>query len=399
MPPPKSETPPNAETLEGAKKESLAGVSRTDSTTPDVEKRLLRRYRLDGQIKRVLKADARRIAADQYPWKIHRQTGCTWVPVANAVGMRKSLASGNHSYTGLATCGSVWVCPNCSSKIQERRRLEIVQAIAAMGADGYSPIMVSFTFPHRHSDNLASLLALQQRAIKSMRESWAYKSLMAQMGCAGRIRALEITHGLNGFHPHTHELLFVKNSIDAAEIRHALAAIWVKASRRVGLFRPEIHDATAFLEYGVDVQIADAGVGAYLAKFDDQSKWGISHEMSKSSSKQGRKSGLHPFELVEEKPQAFLEYVHAMKNQRQLVWSRGLKSRCLVEEKTDDQIAEENTDIRESSFHLPAGSWRWILGNDARGEVLMIANRGGAAAVLEFLQKLGYEISPDIVVT
>lgn len=399
MPPPKTETPPNAGTLEGAKSESFGGFSGNDSTSLDVEKKLLRRYSLDGKIKRVLKADARSIASDQYPWKIHRQTGCTWVPVANAVGMRKSLASGNHSFTGLATCGSVWVCPNCSSKIQERRRLEIVQAIAAMGANGYSPVMVSFTFPHRHNDKLSALLELQQRAIKSMRESWAYKSLMAKLGCDGRIRALEITHGLNGFHPHTHELLFVKNSIPADEIRNALAAIWVKACRRVGLFRPSLHCAIAFLQHGVDVQIADAGVGAYLAKFDDQSKWGISHEMSKSSSKQGRRTGLHPFELVENNPRSFVEYVHAMKNQRQLVWSRGLKNRCLVEEKTDEQIAEENTDVRESSFFLPPGSWRWILGNDARGEALMAANRGGAAAVLEFIQKLGYQVPPEIVIT
>lgn len=387
---PRNETPPDVGASEGAKIESLGGVSGNDSTSPDVDARLLRRYRLHTQIKRILTLDARRIASDQYPWKIHRTTACTWVQVANSVTVQRSNETGKHHFKGLATCGSVWVCPICSSRIQERRRLEVVQAILTMDSVGLQPFMVSYTFPHRVGQSLNVLLGLQQRAIKSMRETRAYKSLMATLGYGGRIRSLEVTHGLNGWHPHTHELLFLSSGVDAQKLRDSLAALWTKACRRVGLFRPEIHCAIAFLEHGVDVQEADKSVGAYLAKLDDQSKWGMSHEVTKSSSKQGRRTGRHPFELVEALPDSFIEYVHAMKGQQQIVWSRGLKAQCKLQEKTDEDLATESVESGVLAFYLPSGSWAWVTGNDARAEVLEAANRGGAPEVIRYLESLGW---------
>ena len=48
----------------------------------------------------------------------------------------KSKEHNTASYGGLQTCGSVWTCPVCSSKIAERRRVEIQGAIATHRAQG-----------------------------------------------------------------------------------------------------------------------------------------------------------------------------------------------------------------------------------------------------------------------
>jgi hypothetical protein len=129
---------------------------------------------------------------------------------------------------------------------------------------------------------------------------------------------------------------------------------------------------------------------------DDQNKWGLSHEMTKSSSKQGRLSGVHPFQLANQDATAhlFVEYVRAMKGQRQLVWSRGLKKLAGVLDKSDEQIAAEEVTKADDRIPVPIDAWRYVLGNDARWELTVAAKYGGGAAVAEYLYYLGYN-SPE----
>ncbi|KRG79825.1 hypothetical protein ABB34_14710, partial [Stenotrophomonas daejeonensis] len=209
--------------------------------------------------------------------------------------------------------------PLCASKIQERRLQEVVEAIAWGEGQGKAFVMASYTFPHRVDQPLALLLKLQQQAITYMRGRRQYMALMGDVGFAGRIRTLEVTHGKNGWHPHTHELLIVSPSADPLRMRMVLAELWLKACKKVGLFQPDRDDEWAFLAHAVDVRDGDEGAASYLAKMDDQNKWGLSHEMTKGSSKQGRASGSHPFKLAVEVSTSalFMEYVTAIKGSRQ----------------------------------------------------------------------------------
>ena len=74
--------------------------------------------------------------------------------------------------------------------------------------------------------------------------------------------------------------------------------------------------------------------------------------MSKGHIKQGRNGGYTPFDLlelsIEDKPihgklpsKLFQEFAIAMKGQRQLVWGRGLKKLLRIDEKTDEELAQE----------------------------------------------------------
>jgi hypothetical protein len=215
---------------------------------------------------------------------------------------------------------------------------------------------------------------------------------MRECGAVGRIRSLEVTHGQNGWHPHTHELLFLNRGVCPGWLRHRLAVLWFRACAKVGLFRHERDDEIAFMEHAVDVQVGDDGAAAYIAKMDDQTKWGLSHEVTKSSSKQGRRAGMHPFKLAvqDSTSHLFIEYVRAMKGARQLVWSRGLKAQVGIEEKTDEEIATEQTANVQDQIPIHPEAWRYVVGNDARFELTHVAKHGGAAAVARFLSLLGY---------
>lgn len=389
---PEKRNPPPVDADEGFKEQSGGDQLRTKNSTATRDGYTRERFRLDGKIKRLLKADALKSEPDKYPANVHRTIACSWIRIGD-VSLIKPQKRETYHYKGLATCGSVHTCPICASKIQERRRQEVAQAITYCASIKAAPVMVSYTFPHRVDQPLAFLLSLQQSAIKSLRGSRTYMALMQRAGSAGRIRTLEVTFGQNGWHPHTHELLFLKAKMPPAWLRDQLAQLWLKACEKVGLFNRDRDSEADFLRYSVDARAGDEGVAGYMAKMDDQTKWGLSHELTKSSSKQGRRSGVHPFKLADDDMTAhlFIEYVRAMKGQRQLVWSRGLKAAVGVAEKTDDEIAREETTKIDQAIAILPDQWRIVLGNDARFELLQAAQAAGVVGVAEFLKLLGYE--------
>lgn len=389
--PPRTTNPPDVGASEGVSGQSGGHQLGHKDSKKGREDYARERYAVQGAIRRHLIGAAAKSHPGQHAGNVYRTAACMWVPI-DAVAMVRPADRETYHYKGLATCGSVWVCPLCAAKIQERRRHEVLQAVELKGAQGRESVMLSFTFPHRVEQPLSLLLRLQQEALKSMREGRAYKQLMEAVGQAGRIRALEVTHGANGWHPHTHELLFLRPGVDVEWLEDELAKLWLRACRRVGLFDPKQTREGDFLRYAVDVRGADKAVGEYLAKLDQASDWNVTHELTKASSKQGRRAGQHPFRLALEKTTSalFLEYVDAIKGARQLVWSRGLKGEVGIEEKTDQQLAQEENARAIDSIGITRAAWRVVLGNDARWELTEAARKGGSDEVARMLRLLGY---------
>jgi len=52
------------------------------------------------------------------------------------VQVHKTCEHNKAFYTGLMACGSVWHCPVCSSKVSERRRVELQGALLGAAALG-----------------------------------------------------------------------------------------------------------------------------------------------------------------------------------------------------------------------------------------------------------------------
>lgn len=330
----------------------------------------------------------------QHAGNVYRTAACRHLHHAD-INVMKNLEHGTAFYAGLVTCGSPWSCSVCASRIQERRRHEIKAAIAWAESLGLVCVMVTFTFPHRHWHRLADLIVQQREAFKRLRYSKGYRKVKP----LGLIRSLELTYSdRNGWHPHTHELWFCEP--DNVPTQYALSLLWEAAASRAGLLdhvEPHSRHWAEFMVHGVDVK-RDMTEGDYLAKQDDSRSWGFAEEVSKATSKAGRRNGFHPFHfLVRKNPgdaARFLEYHAAMKGARQLFWSPGLKAKVGIDDLSDETIADESRDPADLLAHIPLAAWRVVRGNDAHAELLEAAETGGAPAVRSLLASLGWPGHP-----
>lgn len=286
-------------------------------------------------------------------------------------------------YGGLMVCGSVWICPVCASKISERRKTELKQASEAHRNAGGSLTMLTLTFSHTKTDKLSELLYRLGKAMLKFRSGKRYNNLRDRLALIGSIRAFEVTYGENGWHPHIHLLNFHSNEIDPwemEELEDNFYNLWSSACVKNGL--------EASREYGVKLEDATEA-DQYIGKWGDlvQKKWGIDSEMTKANIKKGRENSLTPFDflriVVEDGDisyrSQFAEYAKAMKGRTQLYWSRGLKKQFLIEEKTDEQIAELKEEPADLLGGLSWQDWKYIIVNDYR------------AKLLDLIEKYGYE--------
>lgn len=321
----------------------------------------------------------------KHPGDCYRVCDCRHVTHGN-VGIMRSIEHGSCFYKGLVTCGSPWACPLCASIIQERRRAEIAQAIEWAEAQGLVVLMVTFTFPHTHFNSLNSLILNQRDAFTRLRKGKAY----AKLKPSGLIRSLEVTHGQNGWHPHTHELWFCdSNNLPG---QWDITRLWRSACIRAGLLdENDRAKVGAFNSRSVDIKV-NATCSDYLAKQDDVRSWGLADEVARAKSKAGKRSGVHPHHfLIRRNPgdkALYVEYVKAMKGARQLFWSPGLKDRVGLDDIDDATLAVEPEDSAIVLSMLSLDDWKLIRGNAAHAEALDAAENGGETALKALLNAL-----------
>lgn len=313
----------------------------------------------------------------------------------------KSKEHSKAHYKGLQTCGSVWRCPVCAAKIAERRRLEIRQAMDAHKEAGGCVNMLTLTCPHQRSDNLGELLAKQAKALNNFWKDRTVKAIFAEMGTIGQIRALETTNGRlsdhdNGWHPHYHCLLFQGIGIDLARFDRAqmqdwqvkLYLRWAARCKAAGLGEPSF-------EHGLKLDGADKA-DQYM------SKWGLEDEMTKGHTKKAL-HGETPFDLLrayqadpsdKQAAALFIEFAKTFEGKRQLHWSKGLKARYQVEEKSDDVLAAETVDPAWFLGMVTHEQWRDVLAVEGRHVVLAVASSSGWEGVTSYLHQIKGSAGP-----
>jgi hypothetical protein len=116
--------------------------------------------------------------------------------------------------------------------------------------------------------------------------------------------------------------------------------------------------------------------------------------MTKGHTKKAKAGGESPFDLLRavmadrQDKQAwalFKEFAACFKGKQQLSWSRGLKARFMVDEKTDEELSQEKDDRATLLGLLTVDQWRDVLKLHLRGPLLEIAAKGGWEAVQRLL--------------
>lgn len=384
--------------------ERSLGTNTKSSTPPSsgsftnrVQQTRAERYRLQNSARDLLlwKGQAKGL---EYPANFHRTAKCLHVRTGSNVGVHLSNEHNKAFMSGLAICGSVWSCPVCAAKIQERRRIEIAQGFDWAYANNKKMIMVTFTIPHYANQRLAELITKMREAFSGLRAGKPWAKITQRVGYVGLIRSLEITIGENGWHPHTHEAWIVDKDTDTEALRDRIAARWLTMCERAGIVAKS--SEAAFLARSVNI-MDNCSTSDYLAKQDDSRNWGIDRELASASSKKSRSpKGFHPFGLLAEHAEGgegrkdagarFIEYATTMRDKRcrQIFWSHGLKKRVGLEDKQDEQLAEEHTDKADMLGLLDSEQWRLVIKNQAKSDVLDAAENGGWGAVMALIANL-----------
>lgn len=322
------------------------------------------------------------------------------IPTCQTVDVIYDPKNQQAHYKNLITCGSVWMCPACASRITEQRAQELQQAVQKWQENGFVALL-TYTLRHDAKDELGAVLTGIREAHRRFMGGRSWAQFVERFGWAGSVTALEVTHGSAGWHPHLHELVFFDPMHTATwtVFRNTAKERWIKA---LAAFN---HDAT--WKHGLDLKTADSQIAEYVTKFGHlpvTKTWTLEREIAKSASKRSRsKDGRSPFQLLMDygdgdtsAGKLFQEYARTFKGRRQLVWSRGLHEQLLPDqEMSDEQLVEQLPDEYILLAQIPSRGWKIILAlpDEVRGRILEIASQFDAAALTRYLSQFGILIS------
>ena len=305
--------------------------------------------------------------------------------VHQLIDVYKNKESNLISFGGLMSCGSVWECPVCASKITEVRRNELKEATSRWEEKNNSVLLLTLTTPHYRRDTCRKVTDGLNDATRRFYNGRKFKQVAQNMGLAGRIKTLEVTYGENGWHSHTHTLLFIQGKITEKEIKNiqqALLSQWQAACFSAGVPVPN--------EHGLDL-VAGNKAAAYV------SKWGLEEEMTKGHLKKGKKEGhVSPFGLLdlyeegdEKAGELFVEYCETFKGKRQLSWTRGLREKMgLGQEKTDQEISEQPEEKSELFISITSHVWSKVIRSNRLLEFIGVCARGTKEDAQKWLDDL-----------
>jgi hypothetical protein len=188
---------------------------------------------------------------------------------ASGVVVRR-LPGGRAAYSGLYRCGDFWRCPSCRVTLGIRRARQIETALRAHVDAGGSALLATYTVPHDRDESLPVVLA-------RLAGTWRRYAKHAWRDCVGaryvgNVRALEVTHGVSGWHPHYHVLVFI-----APDLPY-LTPVCVALSER--------WSQVAGAEWRADVrQVARDGVAAVARYLTTDGISGASYEVASPAAK------------------------------------------------------------------------------------------------------------------
>lgn len=339
------------------------------------------RYRLRGLLREVTTIDRCKL--------------CGWEPLGGGIVVKVGHKNGRNSagFGGLETCGRVWLCPVCAAKVRVRRGDQIAEGVMRHLEAGYWAWFLTVTLPHEKGDALKASFDALTKALQYVKSGKRYQEDKERFGILGDIKAVEVTHGANGWHPHAHVLILTTKEISFDEIcawYARLDARWAAGLRKVGWpeGKPGVRLTLKPVEKG-------EGLAAYLTKVQEK---GVGNELARADMKDAREGNRTPFGILADfgnyaladDLELWWEYEQTTIGRSAIRWSRGLWAKLMPDEDqaTDEEIAAEEHE-GESIAVLARYTWyriRAIPG--AEVAVLEAVERDGWSGLIETLLRL-----------
>ena len=309
------------------------------------------------------------------------------------------------------TCGSVWACPVCSSKVAELRRRELVYAMVKHTEAGGHAYLLTFTFPHYNQQALADLMDPFSKARQGWQNGRSWKAVKEAAGAVGVITSLEVTcSAMNGWHPHLHMLVFCNpNAFGEGEAdedgrlhSHAIDHLrdeWVRHLEKRGLV--DANNREWARQYALDVR-GGLKAAEYIAKWGHDQQWGLSSELTRSHAKTGKRAvwgqrdHYTPFQLLAlayegdgRAMHMFREFVDVFEGKRMLTWSRGLKDHFGVAHIDDDEAATQEELALQDEHQV---------GEIDKRQLQVLTRHGRLGDFLAFIAEYGHLEAPQLLI-
>ena len=278
-----------------------------------------------------------RAAAQQFTAN-QRFRKCGNTPIGTiSMGLNGSKAS----YRGLLTCGWVWGCSCCNSKIMFKRHQEILEAVKENLSRGGTHYAETLTIPHSPDDSLEELMAIQQIAFGIFNKSNKVRSARKAVGYLGYNKTLEIVHSPDtGWHPHIVLLHFAENKLSDSQMQFWKAVMlseWQRAVQVAGWRIPS--------EFGYDFREIDDPItfAGYLTKQTDKGvtlpSEGVSEELTSQTKTSTPWRILNRYISLKQPEDLALwsVYVLATKGRRFMTWSKELRSTLNIASSMEDK--------------------------------------------------------------
>lgn len=330
---------------------------------------------------------------------LERLKKCGHTPVSGggvAVRATQTAEGVRAGYAGLATCGSVWACPVCSAKISAQRSEEIGQVLNRAQRRGYSLALVTLTVRHHKGQGLREVWDAVASGWKAVTTGSGWLADQKKYGIKGWVKAVEVTHGANGWHVHVHTALIFKAQKDvsfdvqAKALGLRLFSRWQTGLGKVGF--------TASRK-GFDAQAVGTAKDAeklahYLAKGA-----GMAKEATLGQFKEAKNGNRTPFQILQSLLDAgdmedlalWHEWESGSRGRRQIGWAKGLREWAGVGESlSDEELAQQELGTSDDDLVLlPGDSWEEVRAQGLEVKVLEVAEALGALGLRQWLDFVG----------
>ena len=357
-----------------------------------------------------------------------RLAGChRWRAPGSAVARLDWASEKGARFGGLQDSHSVWASPISAARIGKVRAGEIRRALRAWIQDSkdknaHDIAFLTLTLRHSKEDSLKSVWDTLSKCWAGVTQTAAWRGSkkvagdMAKFGLVHFIKAVEVTHGKNGWHVHAHVLLLTQKTLSEQqkqELESRIYSRWSAAAERRG-FKAPSRERGVKLERAAQANDYDA-LAEYMAKSQLSGINGLADEVTGSVVKRAKGENRSPFQVLEslgekKTPSDLAIWYEWEKNshgRRQISWSKGAKRILGVDELSDEEISdgldEEFAKTAYTVATIPAGQWAKIQSDiELRLAVVEEVSRASTASharvrATRILKKLDVEHTSFIV--
>lgn len=362
----------------------------------------------------------RRFEVRRFLWSqssLPRVRKCGRRRIDSGRGVQVVVNEGVGHFANVQSCGSIHACPVCMPRIRSERAIEIESGVSSWMKRGHGAVFVTFTIRHAAGMPLAWTLGAVAESFRAVLSGRWWQDCRERYGIEGQIRALEVTHGASGWHPHLHVLFLLDRPCSSRWAGRAQRANQATAGSVPAHLERELFDRweAEIVSRGLPAPRRGVGVVAkavtlgngellrYLCKVQDgdRARGSLGLEMARGDLKTGRYKGRTAFQIVEDALETgdcadmelWHEYERATKGRNAITWSRGLKARLGVASRSDEEIVAEPIG-GEVVAELPDGLYGSLcVVPGALAGLLDAAENGGTEGVEWFLAGLSRRVS------